>query len=199
MDQRVGMPMYLPPLGSLTAKDPGHPERQVLLWQTTNLAMLPFDHHQHDKISRRVGLHHFQLRLPTLKEALQGFQALARCVEATRRFAAERIHKRVVLRMRNKREVGAYITAYKGRGSFCSAPNEFGKFLFGDMSMRHDCNLLICRGIGRFALGDNLLERCDDLLSEVHRVRSDASDLPGAASSQPAVSCREELFSAARE
>ena len=51
MDQRVGMPMHLPPLGSLTAKDPGHPERQVLVWQTTDLAMLPFDHHQHDKIS----------------------------------------------------------------------------------------------------------------------------------------------------
>jgi len=31
MDQRVGMTMHLPPLGSLTAKDPGHPERQVLV------------------------------------------------------------------------------------------------------------------------------------------------------------------------
>jgi hypothetical protein len=54
MDQRVGMPMHLPPLGSLTAKDPGHPERLVLVRQTTDLAMLPFDHYQHDKISRRV-------------------------------------------------------------------------------------------------------------------------------------------------
>src|SRR5215217_2615240 len=158
MDQRVGMPMYLPPLGSLTAKDPGHPERQVLLWQTTNLAMLPFDHHQHDKISRRVGLHQFQLRLATLKEALQGFQALARCFEATRRFAAERIHQRVVLRMRNKREVGAYITAYKSRGGFRSAPNEFGKFLFGDVCMRHGRNLLISWGIGRFAYAPMLLD-----------------------------------------
>ena len=54
MDQRIGMSMHLPPLGSLTAKDPGHPERQVLVRQTSDLAMLPFDHHQHDEISRRV-------------------------------------------------------------------------------------------------------------------------------------------------
>jgi hypothetical protein len=84
MDQRVDMPMHLPPLGSLTAKDPGYPERQVLVRQTTDPAMLPFDHHQHSKVSRKVRIQQFQLRLATLKEALQGFQALARWVEATR-------------------------------------------------------------------------------------------------------------------
>jgi hypothetical protein len=80
MDQRVGMPMHLPPLRSLTAKDPGHPERPVLFWQTTDPAMLAFDHRQHYEISRRVRLHQFQFRLTTPKEALQGFEALGRGV-----------------------------------------------------------------------------------------------------------------------
>lgn len=46
MDQRVGMPMYLSPLVPLAAKDPRHSERQVLVRQTADPAMLPFDHHQ---------------------------------------------------------------------------------------------------------------------------------------------------------
>ena len=40
---------------------------------------------------------------------------------------------------------------------------------------------------GSLALWDALLNRLDDLLAEVYRVRSHASALPGAALSQPAV------------
>ena len=43
MGQRVRMPMHQPPRRSVPAKDPGHPERPVLVRQTTDLAMLPFD------------------------------------------------------------------------------------------------------------------------------------------------------------
>src|SRR5688500_11191278 len=46
MNQRVGMPVHLPPLRSVTAKDPGHAQRPVLIWQPANFAMLSFDHHQ---------------------------------------------------------------------------------------------------------------------------------------------------------
>jgi hypothetical protein len=45
--------------------------------------------------------------------------------------------------MRNKREVGAYIPAYKSRGGFRSAPNEFGKFLVANVFMRRGRDLLI--------------------------------------------------------
>jgi hypothetical protein len=38
MDQRVGVPMHLPPLRSVTAKDPGVPQRPVLARQSTNFA-----------------------------------------------------------------------------------------------------------------------------------------------------------------
>jgi hypothetical protein len=38
MDQRVGVPMHLPPLRSVTAKDPGDPQRPVLARQSTNFA-----------------------------------------------------------------------------------------------------------------------------------------------------------------
>src|SRR5215210_484924 len=46
---------------------------------------------------------------------------------------------------------------------------------------------------GGLALGDALLHRLDDLLSEVHRVRSHAPVLPGAASSHSAVGLTGEL------
>jgi hypothetical protein len=39
--------------------------------------------------------------------------------------------------VRNKREVPAHIPKYKGRGGFRSAPYEFGKFLTGDVTLRH--------------------------------------------------------------
>jgi DNA-binding CsgD family transcriptional regulator len=50
-------------------------------------------------------------------------------MEAARRFSAERCHERVVVRVRNKREVSTHISAHKGRGGFRSATNEFGTFL----------------------------------------------------------------------
>jgi hypothetical protein len=58
--------------------------------------------------TRSVG---WQIEGVTLEEALQRFQVFARRVESTGRFAAEQIHQRVVLRMRNEREVGAYVPA----------------------------------------------------------------------------------------
>jgi hypothetical protein len=61
-----------------------------------------------ERSARSVG---WQIEGVSLEEALQGFQVLARRVESTRRFAAERIHQREVLRMRNEREVGAYVPA----------------------------------------------------------------------------------------
>src|SRR3712207_8350494 len=51
-------------------------------------------------------------------------QALARWVEATRRLAAERTHQREVVRVRKKRDVGAYVPANKGRGGFLSRSEE---------------------------------------------------------------------------
>src|SRR5215210_5588514 len=47
---------------------------------------------------------------------------------------------------------------------------------------------------GGLALGDALLHRLDDLLSEVHRVRSHAPVLPGAASSHSAVDLERVAF-----
>src|SRR5918998_1976875 len=88
MDQRVGMPMHLPPLRSVAAKDPGHPQRPVLVRQSTDLAMLSLDHHQHDQIPRRVCLHYLQFCCAVLKEALQGFEALGRDLQAACRFSA---------------------------------------------------------------------------------------------------------------
>ena len=76
VDQRVGMPMHLPPLRSVPSKDPGHAQGPVLVWQTPDLAMLPFDHHQHDQIAGGVGLHDLQFRFAAAKEALQGVEAL---------------------------------------------------------------------------------------------------------------------------
>jgi hypothetical protein len=54
MDQWVGMTMHQPPRGSFTAIDQGHAQRPVLVRQTADLAMLPFDHHQNDDVARRV-------------------------------------------------------------------------------------------------------------------------------------------------
>ena len=54
MNQRVGMTMHQPPLRSFTAKDQGHAQRPVLIRQTADLAMLPFDHHQNDDVARCV-------------------------------------------------------------------------------------------------------------------------------------------------
>ena len=45
--ERIGMPMDLPPLRSVTPKDQGHAQRPVLVRESTDLAMLSFDHHQH--------------------------------------------------------------------------------------------------------------------------------------------------------
>src|SRR5829696_8510014 len=64
----------------------------------------------------------------------------------------------------------------------CLLPDAFTRLRFTLSASRF-------RGrIGGCTLGDTLLDRCADLLSGVHRVRSHASDLAGAASSQPAVS-----------
>jgi hypothetical protein len=43
----------------------------------------------------------------------------------------------------DQREVGAHITADISLGGFRNTLNEFGKFLVGDVFMRHGSNLLI--------------------------------------------------------
>ena len=91
MNQRVGMTMHQPPLRFVAAKDQGHAQRPVLIRQTADLAMLPFDHHQNDQVSGRVRLDDLQLRLAALKISCQGVQSLVRRVEAAPRFSAERL------------------------------------------------------------------------------------------------------------
>ena len=75
-------------------------------------------------------------------------------------------------------------------GLSCREPSSLG----GCRARRVGCRVALDRGAiypeasGGLCLGHALLHRFDDLLSEVQRVRFHASTLPGAASSQPAVS-----------
>jgi hypothetical protein len=80
MDQRGGMPMHLPQLRSVTPKDPGHAHRPVLVRQPADLTMLTFDHHQHDQIAGRVGLHDVQFCFAVREVALRGLEAFGRGV-----------------------------------------------------------------------------------------------------------------------
>jgi hypothetical protein len=68
MDQRIGMSMYLPLLRSVMPKDPGHTQRPVLVWQSTDFTLLSFDQDQHGQIAGRVCLHYLQFRFAVLKE-----------------------------------------------------------------------------------------------------------------------------------
>ncbi len=90
MDKRVGMPVHLSPPGFAAPKNESHSQRPVLVWQPTDLAVLSFDRSQHNHVARRLGLHHFQLRLAVAKVALSRFEALRRGVHAALRFSAER-------------------------------------------------------------------------------------------------------------
>ena len=81
--------MYLPPFCSIALEDPGHTQRPILVWQSTDLSVLSFNHHQHSEIVRRIALHNLHFRFAVLKKAFEGFETLGRCVEAALCRAAE--------------------------------------------------------------------------------------------------------------
>ena len=70
----------------------------------------------------------------------------------TRRLAAERTHQREVVRVRKKRDVGAYVPANKGRGGLLSAPNKLGEFLLGERPGRYQLGGCALLALGLVAL-----------------------------------------------
>jgi hypothetical protein len=137
VNQRVGMTMNLPPLGSFTTKDQGHAQRPVLVRQTAHLAVLSFDHRHDHQVAGGVCLHDFQIRIACLKLSRGDLYGLVGIVAAADQFSARRRHQGVVLGWLDERKVSANIATHIGRGRFCCALNERGKVLVGDALVRH--------------------------------------------------------------
>ena len=98
-------------------------------------------------------LHDFQIRIARLKVSRGDFYGLVGIVAAPDQFSARRRHQCVVLGWLDERKVSANIAPHIGRGRFCCALNERGKFLVGDAFVRHVFTLPELTGVGRRATG----------------------------------------------
>jgi hypothetical protein len=125
-----------------TAIDLGDAQRPVLVRQTADLAMLPLKHHENKDVARRVCLHQFQLSLAAFEVAGGLCQGLSPVVAAGRQ-PAEWVHQCEAASVGRQLEIPAHFPADECRGGFLGSPNQPGKLLVGDATVRLGTILVI--------------------------------------------------------